>query len=126
MLVLELVEAADAAAEDDAAAVRVFLGEIQTAVGDGLDRGHQGELAESIQMAGDLGLQRRHRVELLHLPAKVDLERGGVELLDRRDAALAREQGLPVARDVRRQRVDRPQTGDDDAPRHFLFSSRSM
>ena len=51
VLLLELVEAADAAADDDAAAVRVFLGEVEAAVLDGVHGGDHGELGEAVQPA---------------------------------------------------------------------------
>ena len=67
------------------------------------------------------------RVEVLDLAAEVDLEGGGVELLDRADAAPAGQQRLPERRHVHGERVDRPHAGDDDAPPVISCSiSRSM
>src|SRR5262249_36823897 len=74
-------------------------------------------------------------MKALHLAAELDLEGGGVELLNRRDAAATGAQAVPVPLDVEAKRVDRPQAGDDDAAGHFppfsfsfslLAVSRSM
>ncbi len=51
MLLLELIEAADAAAENDAAAERVFPREVDAAVFHGVDGGHESELSETIEPA---------------------------------------------------------------------------
>ena len=65
------------------------LREVEAAVLDGRDGGDQGELGEAVQAAGGLGVEDGLGVEVLDLAAEVDLEGGGVELLDRADAALA-------------------------------------
>ena len=66
------------------------------------------------------------RFEVLDLAAEVDLEGGGVELLDDADAAPAGAQPRPEAGNVRAERVNRAQAGDDDASGHFLACSFSM
>ena len=76
---------------------RIFAGEIEPAVLHGLHGGHQGELGEAIQAPGRLR-RSSHGFRLepsLDLAAELDLEGGGVELLDRADAALARAQRGP-------------------------------
>src|SRR5262249_31068980 len=107
VLLLPLVEAADAAAQDGAAAVRVLLREVQAAVLDGGDGRHQGELGEAVEVAGGLAVEDGGGVEVLDLAAELDLEGGGVELLDRRDAAAAGTQPLPESPDVLPEGVDR-------------------
>src|SRR5262249_21464704 len=103
------------------------LGEVQAAVLDRLDRRHQRELREAVQVARGLSVQDGFGVEALHLAAEVDLERRGVELLDPADAAPAGAEGLPVAAHAPAQGVDRAQAVDDNAaPGHFLANSRSM
>src|SRR5207244_1244271 len=52
VLFLKLVQAADAAADDRAAAEGVFPAEIQAAVLDGVDGRHQRELREAVQPPG--------------------------------------------------------------------------
>ena len=65
--------------------------------------------------------------QVLDLAAEFGLEGGGVEQVDETDAAAAGAECLPEVRDVRAaERIDRAQTGDDDATRHFLAISRSM
>ena len=127
--VFELVEAADAGAEDDAAAERVFLAEIEAAVLDRFDRTDHGELREPVESADVFGVHAEGRlgVEVLHFAGELDLEGGRVEQGDRRDAALAGEQPLPEAANVIANRLDVPQAGDDDATaRHFFLISASM
>ena len=82
--------------------------------------GRQGELREAVQPPGRLRIEDGFRLEVLDFAAEMDLEGGRVELLDDADAAAAGAQGRPEARNVRAERVDRAQAGDDDAPGHFL------
>ena len=69
------------------------LGEVDAAVLDGLDGGDQGELGEAVEAAGGLGVEQLLGVEVLDLAAEVDLEGGGVELLDRRRRRSGRRAG---------------------------------
>src|SRR5947209_6896254 len=112
MLLLELIETANAAADNDAAAVRIFPAEVQAAVLNRRDRRYQGELSEAIEPAGHLGLESRLGIEVLHLAAEVNLEGGGVELFDAADAAPAGAERAPEFLDVRGEGVDRPQSRD--------------
>ena len=48
-------DAADAAADDDAATERIFLGEVEPAVLDRLVGGDQGELGEAVESRRSLG-----------------------------------------------------------------------
>src|SRR5439155_27059628 len=120
------VEAADAAADNGAAAEGVLPAEVQAAVLDGREGRHHRELREAVQAARQPRVQDRLGFEVLDLAPELDLEGSRVELLDRADAAPAGAQPLPVAGQVRRQRIDRAHARDDDAPRHFLASSLSM
>src|SRR5262249_28651256 len=126
VLRLKLVEAADAAADDRAAAVGVFLLEVDGAVLDRFDRRDHRELREAVEVADGLGFKQVFGVEVLDLAADVDLEGGRVELLDNADTAPAGADRLPEPREVVGERVDGAHAGNDDAARHFLASSRSM
>src|SRR5437588_649800 len=77
-------------------------------------------MADGFSVEGGLGMK------ILDLAAEVHLEGGGIELLDRPNAALAGAKTLPVPFQVIGQRIERPHAGDDDAAAHFLASSRSM
>ena len=125
MLILVLVEPADAAADDDAAAKGIFLGEIDAAVLDGFDGGDHAELGEAIQAARGFRVKVRLGVPL-HFAAEMDFESTGVELLDRGDAAFAGEQPFPVRLGVRSQGADGSQPRNDDPARHFFSSSFMM
>ena len=126
VLFFKLIQAADAAAGDDAATVRVFLAEVDAAVLDGLDGGDQGKLREAVEVAGDLGVEVRFRVEVLDLAAKMNLERRSIDLLDRANAVAAGADCAPELLDIGGQGVDRSHSGDNNAPGHFLSSSRWM
>src|SRR5262245_31331175 len=108
MLLLEFVQPADAAADDDAAAVGILFREIESAVLNGGVRGHHGKLSETVQPMYLLFVYQRFGVEVLYLAAEVDLEFRGVELFDGSDTALACQQRGPEARNLATQRVDRP------------------
>ncbi len=87
VLLLEFVQTADAAADDDTAAIGVFLGEIEAAILDCGVRGHQGELSEAVQPIQRPLVHDGFRVEVFHFATEMDLEGRRVELLDGSDAA---------------------------------------
>ncbi len=89
VLFFELIQSADAAADDDAAAVGIFFREIDTTVRDGGVRGHQSKLSKTVQPMDFLFVDQRFRVEVFDFAAKVDLECSGVELFDGSDAAFS-------------------------------------
>src|SRR5207237_9105239 len=107
----QLSQAAAGAAGDDARAVRVFLAEVDAAVLDGLNGGDQGKLREAVEMADDLGVEVRFRVEVLDLAAKMNLERRSIDLLDRANAVAAGADCAPELLDIGGQGVDRAQSG---------------
>ena len=63
VLLFEFVQPADAAADDDAAAEGVFLGEVQAAVLDGFEGGDHGELGEAVEPPDGLGVEELLRVD---------------------------------------------------------------
>ena len=78
-----------------AAAERVFLGEVEPAVARRPRRRRPAaNWREAVEPAGRPGVDDRLGVEVLDLAAEVDLEVGGVEQRDGRDAALARRGAL--------------------------------
>ena len=103
MLLLKLVEPADAGPDNRARPVRIFLAKIEAAVLDRADRCHQGKLGEAVQMAGDLGIQHCLGIEVLDLASKMHLEGRGVELLDQADAVPAGAERLPELLDIGRE-----------------------
>lgn len=115
MSIFEFREAADAAADDAAAAERVVLREVDAAIEDGLVGGVEGELREAIEPANRLGLDAVLGLEVLDFAAEADLELGGIEERERRDAAVPGQQAVPVVRHGVGERIDCTQTGDDDA-----------
>ena len=78
VLLFELVEAADAAAEDDAAAERIFLAKVEAAVFDGFDGGDQRELGEAVEAARGLAVEILFGIQVLDFAAEVDLEGASV------------------------------------------------
>ena len=82
--------------------------------------GHQGELGEAVEPAGRLGVQDGSGLKFLTSPPKWTLKAVVSNCSIGADAAPAGQQGLPEARHVRAERVDRAHAGDDDAPGHFL------
>ena len=106
VLLFDRFDAADAAADEHAAAVAVFLGEVDARVLDRVHRGGHAELAEAVE---PLGFRRSpvslsysspyfSDVEVGALPAEADGVFADVPAGDRSDAALARHRACPRAR----------------------------
>src|SRR5437764_6592097 len=72
VLLFELIEAANAAAEDHTEAIEVFAFEIETAILQSGHGGDQGKLSEAIEPAGGLGVQVLFGLEVLDLPSDMD------------------------------------------------------
>ncbi len=100
MLGFDLVQAADAGAEDHAAAKRIFLREVEAGVAHGVDAGDHGELREAIEPLGILGRDVVAGRPIVDIAAEVDFELRGVEQPDRMNAAFARENPLPKILDL--------------------------
>src|SRR5262245_56378566 len=115
VLLFELVQSTDAAAENDPAAEGIFLGKVETAVLDCCDGRDERELRETVQPARGLRLDDVFGAEALHLAAEVNAEVFRIELFDPADPASAGAKGAPERLQVARQRVHRPHPGDDDA-----------
>src|SRR5262249_27793455 len=123
----EFVEPADARAYDRPAAKWAFLAEIDAAVADRVERGHNGELGEAIHSPDVFGVQDGLGMEILDLAAEVDFECRSVEERNGGDAAPPGEQTAPVGRHVVGERVDRAHAGNHHAsPAHFFLISASM
>ena len=114
---------ADAAADDGAAAEGILLGDVEAAVFDRFEGGDHGKLGEAIHAADGPSVEEFFGRPVLDFAADLDLEFLGVDLLDIADAALAREEAVPVGGHVGRQRRDGAHAGDDDAPSHGGGSS---
>ena len=113
VLGLELVETAYPRADRHAAAVGVFLGELEPRVGHRIDCRSDGELRESVDPPEFLGV-----ADVLplciprHLAAKLDPIAGHIEQRDRSHAAVATHEAIPESADLSAQRRD------DTQPRH--------
>ena len=84
-----------------AAAERVFLGEVEAAVLDGLGGGDHGELGEAVEPAGRPGRRGTGSgSKSLTSPPNLTLKAVVSNCVIGRDAALAGEQALPVVRHV--------------------------
>ena len=114
VLLLEALQPSDAAAEDATAAFRVFPSEVEAAVLDGLRRGNESKLAETIETPDGAGIDRHVRPEVLHFAAELHLEQRGVEVGDGRDAARPGEKASPVLGNVQSNGVDRTESGNRD------------
>src|SRR5947209_760657 len=85
VLLLEFLQAADAATEDGAAPVGVFAGKIGATVPDG-DYGRvERELGKAVEMPHQFGIQTGVGLEVLDLSGKPGLECTGINLFDQRD-----------------------------------------
>jgi hypothetical protein len=119
VLLLERLEAADAAAEDHAEAVLVELAELgEAGVAHGLHGARDRVLRVRIGALRLLPVHRAHGVEPLELAGEPDGELRGVELRDRGRPGAPLEHGAPGRRHVVADGRDRAHTGDDDPSLH--------
>ena len=107
-VVLEGLHAADAAADDDAGAIRGRARfSASPACVTAWCAAAMRVLGEEVVALGFLAVHVLQRVEPLHLAGEADLKRGGVELRDRRGPGPAREQAGPGVLDRRCRRASR-------------------
>ena len=122
VLVLDFLYAADAGANDDAAAVRVFSGKIEGAVLDGLNGGSNGQFSKAVHPVSLSPVNVFSDVKVFDFSAESDGELARIEVFYERDAAFA------VAKRGKKQfsRLcqggDAAQTCDNDSSfSHFSF-----
>ena len=119
VLLLEALEATDAAAEDHADAIRIVHGRIgECRVGHCLCRAGQGVLCVGVSTLGFLPIHVLQWIEALHLTREAHGELRRVELRDRAGSRNAVDKGTPGRRHVVPDGRDRPKTGDDDPTLH--------
>jgi len=105
---LDLVQPADARAQDHAATKGLFLRKIQTRVSDRVNASHQRELREAIDALGFFLVDIIAGIPIIHVAAKFDFEIRRVELANRMHPALAAAQTLEQIFDLQTQRRDDP------------------
>src|SRR4029077_10777054 len=115
VVLLDGPQAADARAAHDARALRIGLGEIDAAVGDGLHAGGDAVVHEFVHAARFLGRDVLRDVKVADLAAEAGRESRHVETRDRADAALTAQHGIPRTGDRAPHRRDDPEACDDDA-----------
>ena len=113
MLLLDLVQPADATANDHTTTVRIRLfREVDAALPDGFLRGRERELAKTVQTTSFLSLKVVFWLEVFDLTAEVHLEVGAVEPLQSAHPTFAGAQPLPKLRKIT------PESGDHRHPCH--------
>ena len=119
VLLLETFQAADAAAEDDADAVRIVHPRIgERGIGHRLSRAGDRVLRVSIRSLRFLPIHVLQWIEALHLARETNGELGRVELRDGSGARYALDERAPGRRHVVTDGRNRPETGDDDPTFH--------
>src|SRR5690606_38807349 len=97
--VLDRLDPADPRADDDAAALGVFLGEVDAGVGDGLDGRGEAELGDAVEAAGLAVLDLGGGIPPLDLAGDGDVPLAGVAVelgaFDGPDPAPAFPHGRP-------------------------------
>src|SRR5690606_12176092 len=118
-LLFKRFDPADAAADDDAAAERVFAAEVQARILDGGMAGRQAELPEAIDALGFAGIDAvPGDVEGGALAADARGHPAGIPAGDRTDPALAGAQVFPQLIAALAQRGDAANSGNDDTTLH--------
>ena len=117
MFALDHLEAADAAADDDAHARGVVGPHDQAAGREGDVGGRDGELDEAPALLDVLAVDPPQRVEPFHLAGKSRGVAGGVKQRDRRDPGSSGEDALPRLVGADAERRDQPNAGHDHAPK---------
>src|SRR5690349_1032404 len=112
VLLFEGFDAADSGTDDDAAAVGIFLGEIESGIFDGGNGSGDSELAETIESFGFADVDAvAGDVEGGAFPADSDGVFAGVPTGDGRDAGLSVAEVLPKLIDGFAERCDDPKAG---------------
>ena len=118
VLRLDLVQPADARAENHAGAEGIFAGEIEPRIAHGVDPGHERELREAVESLVVFGRDVTGGIPVVDIAAEADFVVGGVEQPQGMDAAFAAQNPLPEVLNFQTQRGDRPEAGDDDTSFH--------
>ena len=114
--VLQLVDAADARAEDDGRARGVFLLHVDAGLGHGLVGRHDGILDEALETARLLlGQPVLGRVEIMHLARYMHIEIIVIEVRNGANAAALAHDRIPQRIHADAGGRDRAHAGDDDA-----------
>ncbi len=123
MLLLRERAASERGADEASERVAVFILQRQSRVLNGLPCGDHGELGETVQPAGPLGVHELEGIEVAHLRADAAGKAGGVESRDVVDGGLRAAHPVEEAGCFRSDWGQRPQTRHD-YPAHALTSSR--
>ena len=116
VLILERLQPADAAADDDAEALAIRLLDIDAAVCHRHLRGGHRELREAVGAPDVLRvIEEILRLEIAHLAGEPAVVAGGVERIEQADAADAVLQVLPEGREVVADGRDDAKPGDDNS-----------
>ncbi len=115
------LEAADAAGEDDAAAVQILLLPVQSGVGHTLVGGRQRELGKAVHLLGLPLSQQGVQVQIFHLAGQFYLHLRGVIAGDGPNAARPRLHGRPAVRHCIPHRVDCAHAGNHNSALFHLF-----
>src|SRR5262249_54335390 len=118
MLLFVFGQSANTAADDGAAAERVFPGGVETAVVERLMGGDHRELGKAVHAPARFAIEDLLRRPVLDLAADLDLEFRGVDLLDVADTATARNQAIPVRLQIHGNWGNDTHAGDDDPSHH--------
>ena len=112
--VFDAREAADAGAHDGAAAIAVFLGEVEARIRHRLDARAHAVVHERIHAPRFLGRDVRGDVEAFDFARETRGEGRGIDARDGLDAALARQNRGPCGRNVTANWRNDTEPGNDD------------
>src|SRR5262249_41011737 len=115
IFLLDAPQPADPRSADDAAARRIRLGEVDTAVADRLHAGRHPVVHEIVHAPRFLRGQVLRDIEVAHLAAEANGKGGNIKTRDGTDAGLTGEHGLPGTLDRAADRGNDAESGDDDA-----------
>ena len=120
MLLFDFVEAADARAENDAATIGVFLGEIQAGIAHGINARHQRKLGKAVDALGILRRNVGVGRPIPNFAGEPHFEVRGGEQVDRTHAAFAGADPFPQVLNLAAQPGNGAETGDDDSAFHLF------
>ena len=119
-----LAKTADSGTENDTAAKRLLLREVDTRVVDRLGTGNHGKLSEAIDAFHFFRRNVSGRIPVLDVSTELDLELFDIETTQGMNPTFTGQDAIPKIADLTAERCNDTESGDDDSSLHYSLGLR--